>query len=267
MTTSSIRSLSLQALIAAAALALPWRAHAHDLVLVPETTGSLTVRYGHPGDWQQADKERLLDLQVGDAAGIAKPLAAAIKPAGLSLSVADVSTDGKAAMAIARYDNGIWTITPGATADKPVYHNASKAMVPQATSAVASIKYSKALFASVDDTTVYRREAKHLIELIPQRNPASVKVGETLAVLVKFNGKPLANAGVEITDAGVLTVEGQPKYTTSAAGIASVPVRQSGLNVVSVDFEVANNGALSKAMKALPVEKVLMVATYGFQVR
>jgi hypothetical protein len=86
-------------------------------------------------------------------------------------------------------------------------------------------------------------------------------------LLVKFNGKPLVNAGVEVTDSATKTAECQPKFMTKAAGVAEVPIGRAGVNVVSVDYGIAIDGSLGKAMKALPVDQVAMIATHAFQVR
>lgn len=73
MTYSSTQqtTMTLGAIATVALLTLPAVVVAHDLVLVPEPNGNLTVRFGHPGDWQVPDKERLLDLQVSGSAGAA----------------------------------------------------------------------------------------------------------------------------------------------------------------------------------------------------
>lgn len=258
---------SLAKLCAAAALAaLPVLALAHDLVLVPEPDGNLTVRFGHPGDWLMPDRERLLDLHVAGAKNRATAEPLTLKTNGLNLEATGVVTAGAAGMVAARYDNGLWVTLPGADG-KPKYFNSTKAMVPQGKSTMSAIKFAKGLYGTPDDTAIYKQEVGHLIELIPQRNPAVLKVGDKLAVLVKFNGKPLANAGVEVTDSATKTAEGQPKFMTNAAGVAEVPIGRAGVNVVSVDYDKANDGSLGKAMKALPVDKVAMIATYAFQVR
>lgn len=259
------RKLALTFVLALAST-LPIAAAAHDLVLIPEPNGNLTVRFGHPNDWQPADKERLLDLRVTGSAGAASAPLPALTSRGLNLEAANAAPSGTAAMATARYDNGLWVTVPDASG-KPVYYNTSKAMLPQATSTMAAIKFAKGLYGTADDQTVFKREAGHLIELVPQRNPATLKPGDTLAVLVKFNGKPLAHVGVELTDAATQTAEGQQKFMTNGSGIAEVPIQRAGLNVVSVDYDKANDGSMGKAMKALPVEKVAMIATYAFQVR
>ena len=260
-------SLSLARLCATVVLAaLPALALAHDLVLVPAPDGSLTVRFGHTGDWQMIDRERLLDLRVASVAGGAMAAPIALKINGLNLEAKGVVTTGAAGMVAAKYDNGLWVSLPDAEG-KLKNFNSTRAMVPQGKSTMSAIKFAKGLYGTPDDKAVYKQEVGHLIELIPQRNPAVIKVGEKLAVLVKFNGKPLVNAGVEVTDSATKTTEGQPKFKTNAAGFADVPIERTGVNVVSVDYEKANDGSLGKAMKALPVEKVAMIATYAFQVR
>lgn len=257
---------TLRTLVGALALATPLLSQAHDLVLVPSPSGDLTVKFGHPNDWQPADKERLLDLQAEGDGSASKSLSSTLKKKGLNLESAHVATTGKAMLVAGRYDNGLWVTMPG-PAGKDVYFNTTKAMMPEGKSSMSAIKFAKALYATPGDTTVYKREVNHLIELVPQSNPADVKAGGTLPVMVKFAGKPLANAGVEITDSATKSAEGQEKFMTDANGIAQVPIKRVGLNVVSVDYDHANDSALGAAMNALPVEKIAMIATYAFQVR
>lgn len=266
MTPTTFQSQIVAASVCAFTLVLPLAAGAHDLVLVPEPSGNLTVKFGHPSDWQPAGKERLVEIQSAGDGTASKSLASSLKGKGLNLEATRVGSPGKASLVTGRYDNGLWVSMPG-PAGKDVYFNTTKAMLPEATSTMSAIKFAKALYAAPGDTTVYKREAKHLIELIPQKNPADVKAGGTLPVLVMFAGKPLANAGVEVTDSATKTAEGQEKFTTDALGVAQVPIRRRGLNVVSVDYDQANDGSLGPAMKALPVDKIAMIATYAFQVR
>jgi nickel transport protein len=241
-------------------------ASAHDLVLIPEPSGDLTVRFGHPGDWQPASVDRLLGLQMDGAAVAGRKGAATLRTQGKNLVASKVASQSQAHLVNASYDNGLWVTVPDA-AGKPVYFNTSKAMLPQATTSMAALKFAKGLYATSGDTAVFKREVNHLIELIPQRNPADVKPGQSLSVLVKFNGVPLANAGVELTDSATKTTKGQAKFTTDAQGMASVPIRRGGLNVISVDHEQPNNGTLGAPLSALPVDQIAVIATYAFQVR
>jgi nickel transport protein len=137
--------------------------------------------------------------------------------------------------------------------------------MPESKNSLLSLKFAKGLFGNPADAKVFQRPVGHLLELLPMQNPVTVKPSETLDVLVKFKGKPLINAEVEVTDEKVLTTVGQPKYKTNSRGIATVPIRLAGLNVLSVDYKHSNNGSLGKAFQALPVKDVMMVATYAFR--
>jgi nickel transport protein len=239
---------------------------AHDVALLPAPDGKLIVRYGHPGDWLPTDKERLLEVNM---------LQSGLPPAKLVPKLIkkdlELITESKAAssegpaMAASRYDNGLWVTTVGADG-KDVWHNSSKAMMPGSKNALLSLKFAKGLFGSSTDTTMFQRPVGHILELIPLKNPVIVKPSETIDVMVKFKGKPLANAEVELTDDNVTTTVGQAKYKTNSLGIATVPVRLAGLNVLSVDYKHPNNAILGKDFQSLPVKDVMMVATYAFRI-
>ena len=106
----------------------------------------------------------------------------------------------------------------------------------------------------------------HLLEIIPQKNPLSLGKGESLPVLVRYNGKPLEGAGIEVTNLVDQIAEDKiERFKTDMNGIAQVPIRHKGLNVLAVDLDVPNDGALGDAAKTLPVKKIMMVATYAFR--
>jgi nickel transport protein len=240
-------------------------AYAHDVALFPSSDGKLIVRYGHPGDWQPTDKERLLEVKMFQTALPAAKLTSKLIKKDLELiTESKAVSNNTAAIAAARYDNGLWVTTVGEDG-KDLWHNSSKAMMPASKNSLLSLKYAKGLFGNTTDATVFQTSVGHLLELIPMRNPVTLKPSETLEVLVKFKGKPLANAEVEITDDKVLTTDGQPKYKTNSFGIASVPIRLAGLNVLSVDYKHLNNAGLGKEFQSLPVKTVMMVATYAFR--
>ncbi len=262
--------LTVCAWFAVVAMSTSMTSLAHDLVLIPEPTGDLTVRFGHPGDWQTASTDRLLNFQMDGKPAADSKGPSRLRQQGKNLVVAKMAPRADRTtqphLMSATYDNGLWVTVPDATG-KPVYLNTSKAMLPGATSSMAALKFAKGLYSAPSDTTVFKAEVNHLIELIPQSNPAAVKPGQSLSVLVKFNGTALPNAGVELTDSSTKTTKGQAKFTTDAQGLATVPISRAGLNVISVDHEQPNGGALSAAIAALPVDKIAVIATYAFQVR
>lgn len=235
---------------------------AHDIVLVPSASASaLTVRYGHPGDWLPVDVEKLLTLMRFDGKGNAMEVIGATRPQGLTRELRGARG---AALYAARYDNGLWIRLPGETG-KPVFRNASRFMIPEGTEPLASIKFAKALQASPGDDLLFKKEVGHLLELIPQRNPLALPPGSALPVLVRFNGQPLAGAGIEVSNlVDKIPEEKIVRYATDADGIARVTVRAKGLNVLAVDLQAPNDGRLGPHARALPVDKVMMVATYAF---
>lgn len=258
-------TLSFRDALGTLALAIPALVAAHDLVLVPEASGDLLVKFGHPSDWQATDKERLIDLRIeGD--GGSRIDRSSLIARGLNFQARHVRATGKATLVSGRYDNGLWVQVPSSTG-KPTYYNTSKALFPEGGASMTAIKFAKALYPSANDLEVYKRPVQHMIELVPQANPAAARAGGRMRVLVLLNGRPLADVGVEVTDSATTSGEGQPSFKTDATGVAEVPIRRGGLNVLSVDHEIMNDGSVAPAMKILPVDKIAMIATYAFQVR
>ena len=238
-------------------------ANAHDIVLVPDAD-RITVRYGHPGDWLPIDQEKLLDVNIHSAAGAPADLSAQLKRQGLTLTLRQ--NQRVPALLSARYDNGLWLKLPVAAGAKEHWRNASRFMLGAGTEPLASVKFAKALLWSATDTGVYKLPVGHLLELVPQRNPATIRIGETLPVLVQFNGRPLPGAGVEVSDLVKVMPEDEiARYKTDANGIAQVPIPSRGLTVLAVDVQQPNDGSLGDAAKALPVDTFLLVATYAFR--
>ena len=240
-------------------------AQAHDIVLVPESTG-LRVRLGHPGDWQSVDVERLLELQTMTGDAVAQDKHSALKRSGLDMVLAKSAAKAMAPqMAAARYDNGLWVELPAVGKAKAEWRNTSRFMLPGAAGVMASIKFAKGYAGNVTDTVVYARKTGHLLELIPQKNPLSLREGEKLPVLLLLNGKPLAGQGIEVSNLKDKMAEDKiPRFTTDANGMAQVPVRPRGVNTLAVDLKRPNDGSFGSDAKALPVENIMMVATYTF---
>ena len=120
-------------------------------------------------------------------------------------------------------------------------------------------KHVRAVFQVGDvRTDDYKRPLNYPVEIIPQENPFSLKVGQTLPVLCLLDGKPLVNqfviAGWEshhgkISSTGLRTnARGIARFKLSAAGkwfvklIHMVPVTETNLNYESkwatLTFEV-----------------------------
>ena len=248
-----------------ATISAPAPALAHDIVLVPQGQG-VTVRYGHPKDWQPMEKRRVIELVALTASGEGQDLQGELKPRGLDFDVPRLAkAPGQALLIAARYDNGLWARLPKVGDAKQVVRNTTRVMLPQAETVTNNLKFAKALLPSASDGETYKRTLGHLLELVPQANPATLKAGELLPVLVLFQGKPLVGAGVEVGDTAQAIAEDKIKrYVTGADGIAQVMLRPKGINMLGVDHEQVNDGTLGAAAKAVGADKFVMVATYTF---
>lgn len=83
--------------------------------------------------------------------------------------------------------------------------------------------------AAGDET--YRRAVGHLLEIVPARDPATLRPGDRLPVTVTFAGKPLADAAISLLNRSA-GLTGQQRTKTDAAGRAEFVVWERGLWVV-----------------------------------
>ena len=97
-------------------------------------------------------------------------------------------------------------------------------------------KFGNGLFPAGKDD--YKRIVGHRLEIVPQADPFAAKPGDKLPVRVLWEGKPLADAGVEIGDGMTkMKEEDIPRYKTDGHGIAQVPVAKAGLHIIAIDYK------------------------------
>jgi len=256
----------LLAAIASLLLAAPLAAH--DIVLVPSGKNELVVRYGHPGDWQRVEERRLIELHTYADGGPPQQRLADLRPvpAGfgkppLDLRLADRGAQTR--LVAARYDNGYWARVPVPGQSKPFSRNTTRAMLPDAALVTNNLKFAKALLLDPRDDSLHKRALGHLLELVPQKNPATLAAGEALPMLVLLGGQPLAGAGVEVGNLDDVIPEDKiVRHTTNAAGIALVTLRPGGLNVVAVGAERPNDGSLLPRERVGGADRLALVATF-----
>ncbi len=250
---------------------LPLAAAAHDIVLVPTGKNELVVRYGHPGDWQRVEERRLIELHSFTAAGAVpqqrladlRPVPAGLGKPPLDLRLADRGSDTR--LVAARYDNGYWARVPVPGHAKPLARNTTRAMLPEATLVTNNLKFAKALVLDAQDEASFKRSLGHLLELLPQKNPATLRPGELLPLLVTLGGKPLAGAAVEVGNGEDTLAEDKiVRHTTDATGIARVQLLPKGLNVIVVGAERANDGSLLPKDHVGAADRLALVATFSF---
>jgi nickel transport protein len=213
------------ALPAATALALAAPAAAHDLWLTPGPGGVL-LHYGHPHQPELPNAGKLASVIAYTPSGTIA-LAAKAEPG--PAPTLRAALDGDALVA-ASYDNGYWVRLPDAG-----YRNVSKRMLPGAEKSTWSGKFAK---AAIGPSAPWDRVVGQPLEIVPLEAPAAAK--DRLRVRVLFEGRPLAGADVTATDgANVHGAADQARAATDAGGIAVVPLRAAGPQVLSVSHRVA----------------------------
>ena len=214
-------------------------AHAHDLVLIPVGPSGLTLEFGHPGEYQVPDSDRLIHLNawligggnpVSILGGITKSIGGHT-----TLDIRSFTAGHAAALVWGEYDNGYWVTLPG---DR--HFNTSKLHMPNSIDSGAFYKFGKALLPAASASGAFDHKLGQRLEIVPTRDPFKSRPGGKLPVEVLYLGKPLPGIGVEIGDGLTKMREEEiPRYKTDIHGIALLPIRKAGLQIVAVDYRTA----------------------------
>lgn len=226
----------------------PSGAMAHDILLLPESGEqelSVTVKYGHPGEYTLPDREKLFALDLYAANAPVVSLLDALKPRGpdtLVLKIEQEQLQGSAGAIIgARFDNGYY-----AEIDKDHYYNTSKRELPKAIKSGHFLKFAKSLIRSTKGNAGkqinYGLVLGYRLELIPQADPFALKPGDTLPVQVLFDGKPVgAGVAVDVISGEFTMTKGMelPSYKTNEQGVAQVKLERAGIQSLGADRTVS----------------------------
>lgn len=208
----------------AALLALAAPASAHDIWLDPAGNG-VQILYGHPHEPELPSAGKLMSLT-------------AYEPSGTVVLNAKLESDPTPALRAAHqgdalfaasYDNGYWVRLPDGS-----YRNASKRMLPQADKSMWSVKFAKAVQGQ---SAPWQTVVGQSLEIVPLEEPAAAS--GKIRVRVLFEGRPLGGASVVATDGVNFKSEAdQPRVRTDGEGVAVVPLRSAGPQVVGVAHRV-----------------------------
>jgi uncharacterized GH25 family protein len=210
---------------------------AHDIVLLPVLSGKsvrLTMKFGEPGSYLLTTREKVVALDIYDPTGTMKSWAKNIAADGNFLVATppegSASTPGSWMFA-ASYDNGYSIVMPDGKRRPPA----------PGEKGIHVLRYGKALLAVGKPGGDIGRVVGHRLELIPKTDPLALRPGQTLQVVVRWEGKPLSGAELFVHDAVTtpFKIEELPKYKTDAQGVARVPISRSGLHVVVLDHSAA----------------------------
>lgn len=204
-------------------LAFVSSASAHDLWLLedPDKTNVIQVWYGHPGDIQSVDQEKLYQLTAFD--GLSSVSLLSDVESKEQMLIAPIKN---AAIAASAFDNGFWVNTTEG------YKNTNKVLIVNSLSSSWALKYAK-LLVNGGDASLFSKPVGHRLEIQPLFDPFALKPGEKLKFRVDFEGKPLANAIVTIGDR---TKEQSAEVKTNEAGLGEIALL-SGINVLVAEHK------------------------------
>lgn len=211
---------------------------AHDIAVFPSAAADgvrLLVRFGHPGDYQAASAAKLITLDALPPTGERRSLAGRLRPDGLTLVTSpfkDLTAPGTWIFS-AFYDNGFYLRTADGRSV-----NTTRAEYPNAETVTHNIKYGKSLLAVGSAGPGFDRVLGHRLELVPQRDPFGVPTGESLDVVLLYEGKPLAGEAVFIY--GEKDSDATTQVTSDAAGIVRLKMDRPGRYLVGAEHEVTS---------------------------
>ena len=230
--------------LVAAASAVATSLFGHDLNIRPTLRGTrleARLSVNHPDDYAWFDTNRLTGVTLHAPDGKTTTVfPGRFKHEQTILRLTpDVKCEQPGVWTLAGgYDNGFWV---EAKDGREV--NATLQDVPDAKSSGHYRKMGKGLVQVGAAATGFDRVVGMRVELVPVENPFAAKVGGTLPVRVLFDGKPVADAGLEIGDGvTVMKEEKIPRYKSDANGIARVPIARRGWQHIIVDYTVPNSG-------------------------
>jgi len=193
-------------------------AHAHGIWFA-QRSNQLALIYGIGADDLDAVKRlpKVKSVTAYDDKG--KEVATHIAPNGPLLVV---NTDSKPAVVAAILDNGTWSKTPDGE-----WLNKGKDEVPNAQVSEHTFKYA-----------VYLRRldvappviAAHKLQIVPVAKQLPEQMGQPFTVRVLYDGKPVQGALVQ---PDLVTDPDSEPVKTGADGIATIKLRNQGLNVVA----------------------------------
>jgi len=243
------------ALAAALVLGASQPGRAHELWLTLSTVESVPqvrVNYGHASKREAPGPAQLVELvaltQDGSAnlRGSLRPAPPEVPPALL----APLSGKPGRTLVAATYDAGYWTTLRDGTR-----LNASRRLVPDAREGRWSVKYAKAAFGP---GAPWLRVVGHTLEIVPVEIPGPT--AGAIRVRVLFRGAPLPGADLYYGDSGMEPERGGvPAYTTDPDGIATVPIRKAGSQVLTVSQTVSPSATPTLA------DEDVYTATFAFR--
>jgi nickel transport protein len=200
------------------------QASAHDAWFV-QKDGGLTLAYGHGKKLDPYDPTKVKDAKGYDSKGQAVAVQIVNGKESVSIPLED-----KPAIVTALFDGGYGVKTTDGWQKLTKREAQGKYSIVEA---LKSRKYSKALLRPCE---VPAKPVGLDFEIVPDKDPFSVKPGDSLPLRVFLNGKPLEGAVIKTGDSGHSASQSEIK--TDKEGKTSVVIAKPGLQLIVASHKI-----------------------------
>jgi len=190
---------------------------AHD-VWIEKKGKDFVVLYGHGVNTETYDPDKVKEVKAYSIDG--SIVQVKVEKEGYPVII---KPKGKTALIYLFFDNGFWSKTPDGWKNKP------KKEVPDALESSHSIKYSKAILKW---SNKFSKPLGMKMEIVPLKNPLSLKVGDSLPLKVFLDGQPVEGASVNVGEYH------KEALKTDKNGIAEIKIEKSGFQIVSANIKI-----------------------------
>ncbi len=197
-------------------------AFSHVVWLQPKD-GSLMVMFGHAEKCDPYKPKFVTDVKGFDCKGAAVAVETVRGKDKVSLSLKN-----KPAVITALWDSGYGLITTEGWKKMGKREAKGKYNIIEA---IKNLRYIKALLAPCD---TFAKPVGEAFEIVPQKDPFSVKPGEGLPVQVLLNGKPVEGADMTTYDTDPYS-KNNPK--TDKEGKIVIPIKRNGFHMIHAQFK------------------------------
>ena len=201
---------------------------AHD-TWIEKRNGELLVLHGHDGTAEPYDAGRVKEPKALDAGGQAVGMEIVKNKENASLA-----TKGNPAVIGVFYDSGYWLKTTDGWKQATKREGTGKYTIVES---IKSEQYCKSLLAASAECL---KPVGQRFEIVPQKDPATLRSGDKIHIKVLLDGKPVEGA-VVATGAGHASDKKDP-LKTDKEGMAAVTLDQSGLQMVKASHRVPLKG-------------------------
>jgi nickel transport protein len=199
-------------------------ARAHD-TWIEKRNGELLVLRGHGGEVEAYDPALVKEPKAFDAKGQAVDVEIVKNKENASLA-----SKGNPAVVSALYDSGYWLKTTDGWKKATKREGKGKYTIVKS---LKSKQWCKGLLAASAESL---KPVGQGFEIVPQKDPTTIPVGDTLAVKVILDGKPVE--GAIIATGGGHASDTKDSLKTDKDGMARVTIEKPGLQMVKASHDI-----------------------------